>query len=115
MQPDREFRDLTRELAAFRKRGAARYPTKLRARITAWVIAQRDRGEWWTEVSRALAIPTQTLVRWAETRAVAAGEMRAVDVIDAPPIGTVTIIAPTGLRIEGVSVDAAIAILRGIA
>ena len=40
---------------------------------------------------------------------------QAVDVIDAPPIGTVTLIAPTGLRIEGVSIDAAIAILRGIA
>jgi hypothetical protein len=115
MQPDREFRDLVRELLALRKRGATRYPAKLRARITAWAIARRDRGEWWTEISRALAIPTQTLVRWAETATVAAGEMRAVDVIDAPPIGTVTIVALTGLRIEGVSVDAAIAILRGIA
>ena len=115
MQHDREFRDLTRELAAFRKRGATRYPPKLRARITAWVIARRDRGEWWTEISRALAIPTQTLVRWAEARTDADAEMLAVDVVDAPPIGTVTIVAPTGLRIEGVSVDAAIAILRGIA
>jgi hypothetical protein len=115
MQPDRELRDLERELAAFRRRGATRYPAKLRARITAWVIARRDRGEWWTEISRALAIPTQTLVRWAEPRTVVAGEMRAVDVIDAPPVGTVTIVTPTGHRIEGVSVDAAIAILRGIA
>jgi hypothetical protein len=41
--------------------------------------------------------------------------MKAVAVIDAPPIGTVTLIAPTGLRIEGVSIDTAIAILRGIA
>jgi hypothetical protein len=115
MKPDHELRDLARELAAFRKRGATRYPAKLRAAITTWVIARRDRGDWWTEISRALAIPTQTLVRWAEARTVVAGEMRPVDVIDAPPIGTVTIVAPTGLRIEGVSVDAAIAILRGIA
>jgi hypothetical protein len=115
MQQDRELRDLARAIAAFRRRGAARYPAKLRARITAWVIAQRARGEWWSDIAAALAISTQTLVRWAEMQSVGAGGMRAVDVIDVPPIGTVTLVAPTGLRIEGVSVEAAIAILRGIA
>jgi hypothetical protein len=54
-------------------------------------------------------------VRWVEASSSAGSEMKAVDVIDAPPLGTVTLIAPTGLRIEGVSVEAAIAILRGIA
>jgi len=115
MQRDHELRDLLRALEAFRRRGAARYPARLRERLTAWMIARRDRGEWWTEISETLGIPTQTLVRWAETRGSALGEMKPVDVIDAPPIGTVTLIAPTGLRIEGVSIDAAIAILRGIA
>lgn len=53
---------------------------------------------------------------WSDTGSVARhGAMKAVDVIDAPPMGTVTLIAPTGLRIEGVSIEAAIAILRGIA
>jgi hypothetical protein len=41
--------------------------------------------------------------------------MLPVDVVDAPPIGTVTLVAPGGIRIEGVSIDGAIAILRGIA
>jgi hypothetical protein len=115
MQQDRELRDLARALAAFRKRGEARYPAKLRARITTWVISQRDRGEWWTDLSAALGLPTETLVRWADMGRVVASEMKAVDVIDTPPIGTVTLVSPTGLRIEGVSIDAAIAILRGLA
>jgi hypothetical protein len=115
MQQDRQLRDLTRAIAAFRKRDDARYPVKLRARITAWVAARRERGEWWTDISAALGVPAQTLVRWAEASAAIATDMKAVDVIDAPPIGTVTLVTPTGLRIEGVSVDAAIAILRGIA
>jgi hypothetical protein len=38
-----------------------------------------------------------------------------VDVIDAPAPGTVTLVSPTGLRIEGVAVADAIAILRGLA
>jgi transposase-like protein len=115
MQQDRELRDLARAIAAFRKRGDARYPAELRARITSWVIAQRDRGQWWTEIAAALEIPSQTLVRWVEMQSGQAGEMRAVDVIDAPPLGTVTLVASSGIRIEGVSIEAAIAILRGIA
>ena len=112
---DRELRDLVRSVVKFRRRGAARYPAKLRARISAWVSARRERGDWWTEISAALGIPTQTLVRWVEARGAVVGEMKVVDVIDAPPIGTVTLVAPTGLRIEGVSIEAAIVILRGIA
>jgi len=115
MQQDRELRDLSRALATVRRQGAARYPAKLRARITAWAIARRDRGDWWTEISEAIGLPTYTLVRWADASRSAAAEMKAVEVIDAPPSGTVTLIASTGLRIEGVSIDVAIAILRGIA
>lgn len=115
MQHDRELRDLARAIASFRKRGEARYPAKLRARITAWVIAQRERGEWWTAISGALEIPSKTLVRWVEMQSGSVGEMRAVDVIDAPPLGTVTLVASSGIRVEGVSIEAAIAILRGIA
>src|SRR5690242_1603004 len=99
MQPDRELRDLVRTITSFRKRRAARYPAKLRARITAWVIAQRDRGEWWTDISAAVGLPTQTLVRWVDAGRGVASEMKAVEVIDAPPTGTVTLVAPTGLRI----------------
>jgi hypothetical protein len=115
MHHDRELRDLMRALKAFRRRGAARYPAKLRAQITEWVIGRREHGEWWTEISATLGIPTPTLVRWAETSRAAVGEMKAVEVIDPPPRDTVTLIAPTGLRIEGVSIETAIAILRGIA
>jgi hypothetical protein len=46
MQQDRQLRDLARAIAVFRKRGDVRYPAKLRARITAWVIARRERGDW---------------------------------------------------------------------
>ena len=44
-----------------------------------------------------------------------AATMLPVEVVDAPPAGTVTIVAPTGLRIEGVAIADAIASLRGLA
>lgn len=112
MQQDRE---LVCAVEALRRRGGARYPVELRARITTWVITRRESGACWTEISEALGIPTQTLVRWTEASSAVGGEMKEVDVIDAPPYSTVTLVAPSGLRIEGVSIDAAIAILRGIA
>ena len=112
---DRELRDIQRALAKFRKRRTTRYPALLRERITALVAARRQRGEWWSEIARPLGISEQTLVRWAEPRADETTAMLPVDVIDAPPIGTVTLVSPTGLRIEGVAIADAIAILRGIA
>lgn len=115
MQQDRELRDLIRAAEKFRRRGDAHYPSMLKARISAWATQRREHGDWWTDISVAIGIPTQTLVRWCAATGSPASEMKAVEVIDVPPIGTVTIVAPSGLRTEGVSIDAAIAILRGIA
>jgi hypothetical protein len=112
---DREFRDIQRALAKFRKRRTTRYPPLLRERITVWVAARRRRGDWWCDIARPLGIPEQTLVRWAEPRADETTAMLPVDVIDASPIGTVTLVSPCGLRIEGVAIADAIAILRGLA
>jgi hypothetical protein len=49
-------------------------------------------------------------MRWTDASS-ASSEMKMVNVIDTPPVGTVTLVAPSGLRIEGVSIDAAIEIL----
>lgn len=112
---DRDARELRRRIARLKRdRPGFRFSAALRAEITEWVTAQRERGAWWCDLSRALGVSTETLTRWAAARRDGAA-MLPVDVVDAPPIGTVTLVAPTGLRIEGVSIDAAIAILRGIA
>lgn len=113
---DREAQDLNRRVARLSTRGRGkRFPAVLRERISAWVRTRRDRGDWWCELAREVGVPAATLKRWAAPRADCVVEMRPVDVIDAPPVGTVTLVSPTGLRIEGVAIADAIAILRGIA
>ena len=112
---DHELRELQRAIAVVKRRRVRRYPTKLRARITAWVAARRTAGAWWCDAARALGIPAATLVRWAEPRVAGQVAMMRVDVVDAPPAGTVTLVSPTGLRIEDVAIADAIAILRGLA
>ena len=114
---DRAGRDLARRVARLRRRGPGeRYPARLRAQITAWVRTRRDRGAWWCDVARDLGVPAETLKRWAAPVPNAATAcMVAVEVIDAPPPGTVTLVSPTGLRIEGVAIADAITLLRGLA
>lgn len=113
---DREARYLKRRVARLSTRGPGkRFPAVLRERIAAWVRTRRTRGDWWSELSREVGIPTVTLKRWSAPRADAAIAMLPVDVIDAPPVGTVTLVSPTGLRVEGVAIADAISILRGLA
>jgi hypothetical protein len=76
---------------------------------------QRAAGAWWCHVARSLGIPEQTLVRWSAPRAADGIAVVPVDLVDTPPAGTVTLVSPTGLRVEGVAIADAIAILRGLA
>lgn len=41
--------------------------------------------------------------------------LRPIDVIDEPSCRTVTVVAPSGVRVEGVTIDDVITILRGLA
>lgn len=112
---DREFQDLRRRLGAIPRGRGRRFPATLRERIITWAAERRARGDWWCELSRELGVPARTLKRWATPRFECALSLRPVDVIDAPPIRTVTIVSPSGLRIEDVTIADAIAILRGVA
>jgi hypothetical protein len=111
---DRDLRELQRAIAAVQhRRPPRRYPAKLRARITAWVAKRRKKGAWWCDVARPLGVPVPTLRRWAAPVSTGPIALRPVDIVDVPPPGTVTLVSPTGLRIEGVAI--ADAILRGLA
>ena len=113
---DREAQELRRRVARLkRERPGFRFSATLRAKITAWVAAHRERGVWWCDLSRAIGVPAATLKRWAAARAFATPAMLPVEVIDAPPTGTVTLVSQTGLRLEGVAIADAIAILQRLA
>jgi hypothetical protein len=112
---NRDARELRRRVARLKRdRPGFRFSAALRAEITAWVAEQRERGVWWSDLARAIGVPAETLKRWAAPRSMASA-MLPVEVIDAPPMGTVTLVSPTGLRLEGVAIADAIAILQGLA
>lgn len=112
---DREAKDLRRRVARLKRdRRGFRFSSALRSEITTWVAKQRERREWWCELARAIGVPAETLERSATPRRDAIA-MLPVHVIDSPPPGTVTLVSPTGLWIEGVANSDAIAILQGLA
>ena len=98
-----------------RDRPGFRFSAALRAEITAWLAEHRSRGEWWCDLARAIGVPADTLKRWMAPRTTDAARLLPVEIIDAPPVGTITLVSPKGVRLEGVSIADAIAILRSLA
>ena len=115
--PDRELRDLRHHLGAIPRGRGRRFPAALRERILAWTVARRARGAGWSELARALGVPAATLQRWLTPRPerAAAVALRPVAVTDEPACRPLIVVAPSGLRIEGVTIADVIAILRGLA
>jgi transposase len=118
---DRELRALRRRLDKITRGRGRRYPVAVRERVQAWVGKRLAGGARWEELSRELDIAAATLQHWMTLHSAAEVALRPVDVIEAiasstaPAARTLTIMAPSGLRVEGVTVADAIAILRGMA
>jgi len=112
---DRELQDLRRRLDTIPRGRGRRIPVALRERVVAWLTVRRVRGDWWCELARELGIPASTLKRWTTPRAEGTRPLRPVQVIEEPPCRTMTIVSPSGLRIEGVTIADVIEILRGLA
>jgi transposase-like protein len=114
---DRELRDLRHHLGAIPRGRGRRFPAALRERVIAWTAARRTRGAGWRELARELGVPAGTLQRWLTPRPERAPPvaLRPVAVTDEPARQPLTIVAPSGLRLEGVTIADVIAILRGLA
>lgn len=113
---DRELRDLRHHLGAIPRGRGRRVPVALRERVIAWTAARRTRGAGWRELARALGVPAGTLQRWLAPRSGSAHPvaLRPVAVTDEPARPPLTLVAPSGLRLEGVTLADVIAILRAL-
>ena len=110
-----DVHELQRALAQVqRRRGRdTRYPEELRARVGAWVADRRLHGDLWADIVKELGVPvgTQTLQRWAAAHEPLA--MLPVELAGASPSPPgISIVTSMGVRIEGLTITEAIAILR---
>ena len=105
-------RDITR-LPSGRRR---RFPPTLRARITAWVASRRTSGAPWSALASELGIPAATLQTWeAASPTAVSPRLVPVEVAEAAPAqpATVTLVSPTGWRLEGIPLSLVAQLLRG--
>lgn len=107
--------NLQTALAALDRGRGRSYPPELREQIVATTRMLRDGGWTWAAIGEALGMSPKelprTVRRW-EGRSRAASA-RPVRIVEKPtgPASPLTLMSPTGWRIEGLTVDTAAALL----
>ena len=92
-----------------RRYRGARYPDGVRERLVAFAREQRDAGVGWHRIGAAVGVRGETLRRWCSGRP--SGRLVPVHVVGQP---AVTLVSPTGWRVEGLSLTDAATLLRAL-
>jgi hypothetical protein len=117
-----EERLLHREVSKLRADKRRRYPEELRRRILGWVERATEAGAQEHECAKAIGVKTWRFTMWRKREAREArdevGPLALVPV-EVPALATVSepviVIAPSGYRIEGLSLMQLISLLRELA
>jgi hypothetical protein len=112
------FANLQRAIRKHQSAGPLRYPRELQAEIVAAVESRRADGHSWDVLTAELAIPYQTLRRWTakanpKPRVDGPVAMRPVEVVERGS-GSLVLVAPSGIRVEGASVEEIVALIRAL-
>jgi predicted transcriptional regulator len=84
---------------------------ELKRRAAAWIVKERAAGRTVSELARELGIVAGTVLRWSAGASVR--QMVPVRVVaDAAGAKTVSVVSPSGFRIEGVTLAEATLVLR---
>jgi hypothetical protein len=110
---DHEARDLRRELAARDRGRGKRYPASLRVR--AWLQRHVGNGATLRAAADAIALDPETARRWLRASPPTVTALVPVEVIAATDTRqSVSLVSPSGYRIEGLTLDEAASMLRRI-
>jgi hypothetical protein len=112
---DHEARDLRRELAARDRGRGKRYPASLRVRVGAWLQRHVGNGTTLRAAADAIALDPETARRWLRASPPPVTALVPVEVIAATDTRqSVSLVSPSGYRIEGLTLDEAASLLRRI-
>ncbi|MGE3765572.1 MAG: hypothetical protein AB7L94_25170 [Kofleriaceae bacterium] len=123
-----EGKRLRRDISTLRSDRRRRYPVGLKQRILSWVSRAVGDGMMESECARVLGVKSYRFVMWRREEAplampdVPASESLAlvpIELTESPMLSTistsgVTLVSPTGYRVEGLTVDQVVDVLRGI-
>jgi hypothetical protein len=109
--PQRPPTSLLRALSAHHPAPGKLYAPDTQARVVEFARARRAEGASWQEIAGELGMRFDTIRRWCSRRSM----MRAVEVVaEAPRVGGVAVVSASGYRLEGLTLDEAIAALRAL-
>ena len=111
---ENEVAGLRSELRRMKKGRGKRYPAELRTRVVAWAVRQRAGGASWEEIKRELGQEFDTVRRWCVgSKAPMSRALVAVRVMPEPAAARLlSVVSPSGFRVDGLSPSEAAALLR---
>lgn len=117
LSTDRELRELRHHLSGIPRGRGRRFPAALRQRIVAWLVLRRAQGAECRELALELGMSTTTLQRWLTARREPPRHLalRPVTMLDEPAQRSLTLVGPSGLRLEGLTLADVLALLQGLA
>ncbi len=111
-----QIRDLITETTTGSLR--PRVPREVRDEVCRYAIRRRKAGAAWSLIARETGLEVRKLQRWntRARRAASVPVLRPVEVLPQPePREALTVIAPSGIRVEGLAVEQAAHLLRLLA
>jgi transposase-like protein len=92
-----------------------RYPRELKARIIEHARARRGEGVSWARIAQELGLAFETIRRWCvAVEAKPSRSMVPVRVVAEADERAVSVVSPAGHRIEGLTLQQAVAVLRAL-
>lgn len=112
----REAEKLRRELDSVQGRQGRCFPRDLKARTATWIAGRRACGATVAELAAELGLAAGTVMRWsngskpAPTRALVPIEVMPDRIVER----MLSVVSPSGFRIDGLSLAEAVALLRAL-
>jgi transposase-like protein len=113
---DRQASSVRDAIALLPSGRSRRYSAALKARVLDVVRARREQDASWEQLSEELGVSLETLRRWYVVQPPrAARRLRRVHVVaERERAGAVSVVSASGHRVEGLTLDQTIALLRAL-
>ena len=116
MATARQIRDLITETTTGTVR--PRVPREVREEVCRYAARRRGQGAPWAVIARETGLDVRKLQRWQSRtrRSASVPVLRPVEVLPAAePVAALTVVVPSGVRVEGLGLEQAAQLLRLLA